>query len=91
MCHRCRGGRTWGTIVMETAMQLDRITVDPAQCSGRPCIRGMRFPVHQIVELVAAGNTPEDILADFPYLEREDIRQALAYAAWLTREEWVAV
>ena len=72
-------------------MQFDRITVDPAKCSGKPCIRGLRFPVHQVVELVAAGRTIEEILLDYPDLEPEDIRQALAYAAWLTKEEWVAV
>lgn len=73
------------------ATRLDRINVDPAVCSGKPCIRGMRFPVYQIVELIAARNTTEQILEDFPDLEREDIRQALAYAASLAREEWTAV
>lgn len=74
-----------------TDAPLDRITVDPSICSGKPCIRGMRFPVHQILELVAAGNSVEDILRDFPDLEREDIHQALVYAARLAREEWAAV
>ena len=60
---------------------LDRITVDPEQCGGRPCIRGMRVRVIDVLELLAAGETPEQILADFPYLEREDISAALAYAA----------
>jgi uncharacterized protein (DUF433 family) len=72
-------------------MQFDRITIDPEICSGKPCIRGMRFPVHQVVELVAAGNDTGAILNDFPDLEPEDIRQALSYAAWLTREEWAAM
>jgi len=71
-------------------MNTDRITIDPAVCSGKPCIRGLRFPVHQIVELVAAGNSFADILDDFPALEEEDIRQALRYAARLARDEWVA-
>lgn len=70
---------------------MDRITVNPAVCSGKPCIRSTRFAVHQIVELVAAGNAFEKILDDFPVLEPEDIRQALAYAARLTREEWMSV
>ena len=70
---------------------LDRITTDPGVCSGKPCIRGMRFPVHQIVDLVAAGNSFPKILQDFPMLEEEDIRQALAYAARLAREEWMPV
>jgi uncharacterized protein (DUF433 family) len=60
---------------------LDRITVDPDQCGGRPCIRGMRVRVIDVLELLAAGATPEQILADFPYLEREDIAAALQYAA----------
>ena len=60
---------------------LDRITVDPEQCGGRPCIRGMRVRVIDVLELLAAGETPEQILTDFPYLEREDISAALAYAA----------
>jgi uncharacterized protein (DUF433 family) len=72
-------------------MEFDRITIDPAVCSGKPCIRGMRFPVHQIVELVAARNSFDKILDDYPALEEEDIRQALAYAAKLAREEWVRV
>lgn len=60
---------------------LDRITVNPDQCGGRPCIRGMRVRVIDILELLAAGETPEQILADYPYLEREDITAALQYAA----------
>jgi uncharacterized protein (DUF433 family) len=69
----------------------ERITVDPAICGGKPCVRGMRFPVHQVLDLIAAGNSFEQILRDFPDLEEDDIRQCLAYAAYLTREEWVAV
>jgi uncharacterized protein (DUF433 family) len=72
-------------------MPFDRITIDPEVCSGKPCIRAMRMPVHQIVDLVAAGTSFEQILEDFPYLDAEDVKQALAYAAWLTREEWAAV
>lgn len=60
---------------------LDRITLDPDQCGGRPCIRGMRVRVIDVLELLAAGQTPEQIVADYPYLEREDISAALAYAA----------
>ena len=70
---------------------LDRITLDPRICSGKPCLRGMRFPVHQVVDLVAAGNSFQQILHDFPMLEEEDIRQSLAYAAQLAREEWMPV
>ncbi|MGH7624847.1 MAG: DUF433 domain-containing protein [Gemmatimonadaceae bacterium] len=60
---------------------LDRITLNPEQCGGRPCIRGMRIRVIDILELLAAGQTPDEILADFPYLEREDITASLQYAA----------
>lgn len=63
------------------AFLLDRITVDPHQCGGRPCIRGMRVRVIDVLQLLAAGETPEQILADFPYLEREDISASLEYAA----------
>lgn len=60
---------------------LDRITIEPAKMGGRPCIRGMRIRVTNVLEMLAAGATQEQILADFPDLEAEDIRAALAYAA----------
>ena len=69
----------------------DRISLDPDICNGKPCIRGMRFPVSQIIDLVAAGNSFDQILRDFPDLEEADVRQALGYAAYLTREEWVSL
>ncbi len=59
----------------------DRITINPAQCGGRPCIRGMRIRVKDILDLLAAGVTEQEILADFPDLEPLDIRAALAYAS----------
>ncbi len=65
----------------------DRITFNPKIMGGRACIRGMRITVAHIVSLVAQGAPFEEILADFPDLEREDIQGALEYAAWLTREE----
>jgi uncharacterized protein (DUF433 family) len=65
---------------------LDRITFDPNVMGGRACIRGMRVTVSLVVNLVANGMTVQDILADYPYLEAEDVRQALAYAAWLADE-----
>lgn len=58
-----------------------RITFNPAQCGGRPCIRGMRIRVSDILEMLADGVTPETILADFPDLEPEDISAALRFAA----------
>lgn len=66
---------------MRTAELLDRITVDPDQCGGRPCIRGMRVRVIDVLELLAAGESVETILADYPYLEAEDITASLLYAA----------
>ncbi len=65
---------------------VDRITFDPAVMGGKPCIRGMRVTVGTILGLLAAGKSEEDILADYPYLDRTDIRQALAYAAWRAEE-----
>ena len=64
---------------------LARITVDPAILHGKPCIRGLRYPVETILDLLSADMTPEAILADYPDLERDDIRAALAYAAQLSR------
>ena len=61
--------------------ELHRITVRPEQCAGRPCIRGLRVRVKDILDLLASGNTPEEILTDYPYLERGDITAALEYAA----------
>jgi uncharacterized protein (DUF433 family) len=68
-------------------MTFDRITFEPGKMAGRACIRGMRITVGVIVSLVSEGISWDEILSDYPDLEREDIRQALAYAAWLTREE----
>lgn len=65
----------------------DRITFDPNIMGGRACIRGMRIPVSVIVGQVAHGATVEEILIEHPDLEREDVMQALEYAAWLTQEE----
>ena len=60
---------------------MDRITFNPNQCGGRPCIRGMRIRVKDVLDLLAAGGGEVEILADFPYLESEDIRSCLAFAA----------
>ncbi|MEX2489195.1 MAG: DUF433 domain-containing protein [Pseudomonadales bacterium] len=61
--------------------QLSRITVKPEQFGGRPCIRGMRVRVKDVLDLLAAGASREDILTDYPYLEADDITAALEYAA----------
>ena len=64
----------------------DRVTFDPQVMGGKPCIRGMRVTVGTIVGLVAAGHPRDEILKLYPYLEDEDIAQALTYAAWRTEE-----
>lgn len=66
--------------------QLTRITFNPNVMGGKPCIRGMRVTVGMILELVAAGYTTARILEAYPYLESEDIQQALLYAAWRAEE-----
>ncbi len=63
-----------------------QITFDPAVMGGKPCIRGLRVTVSTLVGLVATGHTTAEILQAYPYLEEEDIREALAYAAWRTTE-----
>jgi uncharacterized protein (DUF433 family) len=70
-------------------MKLERITVDPAVCTGKPCIRGLRFPVSRLLGLLASGETKETILKAYPYLEAADIDEALTYAALLAEEETV--
>ena len=60
---------------------LARITIDPEQCGGRPCIRGMRFRVIDVLQLLAAGETRDEILAEYPYIEPDDIAASLIYAA----------
>ncbi|TRZ50251.1 DUF433 domain-containing protein [bacterium] len=65
----------------------DRVTFDTNVMGGRACIRGMRVTVSLIVNLVANGMDVEEIIASYPYLEPDDIRQALQYAAWLTEEK----
>jgi len=71
--------------------KLERITFDPNVMGGKPCIRGLRVTVGTIVGLVASGHSNADILEAYPYLEEEDIREALAYAAWRAEEIEVPV
>jgi uncharacterized protein (DUF433 family) len=70
----------WKTGVLSMS-ELHRITVNPEQCGGRPCIRGLRIRVKDVLELLAAGASREEILQDFPLLEANDITAALEYAA----------
>ena len=74
---------TWRTPAVQ---ELTRITFDPGVMGGKPCIRGLRVTVGTIVGLLASGRSPQDILQAYPYLEPDDIREALAYAAWRAEE-----
>jgi uncharacterized protein (DUF433 family) len=71
--------------------RLDRITRDPDVMGGKPCIRGLRVTVGTVLGLLAAGHGEEQVLEAYPYLAAEDIRQALAYAAWRVEEQEVSV
>ena len=64
---------------------LSRITIDPAICHGKPCVRGLRYPVQTLLELLSSGMTIDEILGDYGDLEREDLLAVLAYAARLTQ------
>lgn len=66
--------------------QFNRITFDPNIMGGRACIRGMRLTVSLILNLISNGLTAQDIVKEYPYLEEEDVRQSLQYAAWLADE-----
>ncbi len=70
-------------------MTFTRITLDPTVFTGKPCIRGLRFPVARLLGLLAAGESRESGLNDYPYLEREDIDEALRDAAFLAEDEAV--
>jgi uncharacterized protein (DUF433 family) len=70
-------------------VQLDRITQQPELMGGKACVRGMRVTVGMIVSQIGTGHSIDDVLADYPYLEREDILQALRYAAWRAEEREV--
>lgn len=70
-------------------MKFKRITTRPEVCTGRPCIRDLRFPVSRLLGLLAAGQSREEILRAYPYLEPEDIDEALHYAASLAEDETI--
>ena len=71
--------------------RFDRITLDPNQCFGKPCIRGLRMPVASILSYLGSGMTIDEILQEWPELEREDIYQALGYASWAMEERVVPI
>ena len=64
---------------------LTRITIDPSVCHGKPCVRGLRYPVETLLDLLSSGMTHDEILADYEDLERDDLLAVLAYAARLAR------
>jgi uncharacterized protein (DUF433 family) len=71
--------------------RFDRITLDPEKCFGKPCIRGLRMPIASILSYLSSGMTTDDLLREWPELEREDISQALGYAAWAMEERVVLI
>ena len=75
----------------DTPQPLRRIVRDPQVMEGKACIRGMRVTVGMIVGQIGAGRTIENVLNDFPYLEREDVLEALQYAAWLSQEREIVL
>jgi uncharacterized protein (DUF433 family) len=82
-------GSGWVYTLVTMVTRLTRITIDPEVCTGKPCIRGLRFPVSRLLGLLAAGQSREQILAAYPYLEAQDIDEALTYAASLAEDESV--
>ena len=72
-------------------MRIKRITIDPAVCTGKPCIRGLRFPVSRLLGLLASGETRDAILQEYSYLESADIDEALRYAAFLAEKGTVDI
>jgi uncharacterized protein (DUF433 family) len=75
-------------MIMDT---FDRITQEPGVMGGKPCIRGMRITVSTILAQIGAGESIEELLEDYPYLEREDVLQAVRYAAWLAEGREVSL
>lgn len=71
--------------------KLDRITIAPEVCLGQPTIRGMRITVSVVLRMLGAGKSIEEVLAAYPELEKEDVRQAIQYAAWLVSDQIRAV
>jgi uncharacterized protein (DUF433 family) len=68
-------------------VQFDRISINSAICHGQACVKGTRMPVHQVVRMLANGDTVEDLLREYPFLSREDIMASLDYAAGLAEEQ----
>lgn len=76
---------------MDTASSLNRITVEPGKCGGKPCIRGMRVTVRRVLELLATYADRDALLSEYPFLEAEDLQQALHYAAAAVDDEFLVI
>ena len=76
---------------MADVWRFDRITQEPSVMGGKPCIRGMRVTVGMVIGQIGEGHSIDDLLSDYPYLEREDILQSLRYAAWRVQDREVAL
>ncbi len=76
--------------IFHNMRQLDRITINPNVCLGQPTIRGLRITVSVVLKMLAQGNTAHDVVAAYPELEEEDVRQAIRYAAWLVSDQIVS-
>ena len=76
---------------MATAAEYDRIIVEPGKCGGRPCVRGMRITVRRVLELLATYSDRATLLAEYPFLEPEDLQQTLRYAAATVDDERLSV
>ena len=81
----------YSTATMSTEELLKRVTVDPQVCHGKPCIRGLRYPVTTLLELMSSGVSHDEILADYEDLDRVDLLAALAYAARLSDAKRIAL
>jgi uncharacterized protein (DUF433 family) len=86
---KCNSLATFVAASYSAVMAFTRITIDPEVCTGKPCIRGLRFPVARLLGLMAAGETRDAILTTYPYIESGDIDEALRYAAFLAEDETV--
>lgn len=75
----------WFIGAISEAQLLSRVTMDPSICHGKPCIRGLRYPVEFILEMLSGPTTPEAFLRDYPDLEEDDLKAALAFAARISR------
>lgn len=76
---------------MPSVEEFRRITIEPAKCGGKPCIRGMRITVRRVLELIATYPDRAAVLADYPFLEVEDLQQALQYAAATVDDEFITI